>query len=331
MQGRVWIIGGMVALFAGLGMCVGFVRMTRPIPELSQGVVEVRRGAGLGEITRVFFGSNRFDGGCFKVTALLSGRSRRLKAGEYELKNDSIRSLLGKLSAGDVLQYRVTVAEGTWARDIAALLAGSGLGRPERFLELIHDADFIRRAVGYDAGSLEGYLFPETYYFTKGMKEEEVLGAFVARFRETVRALMPGADARRVHETVILASIVEREARAADERPLIAAVFRNRMDKQMRLESCVTVEYAMGQKKKILTEDDLLVASPYNTYRHAGLPPGAVSNPGRASIEAVISPADTDVLFFVAKGDGRHIFSKTWDRHRHAKKDIQRKRVGAKR
>lgn len=291
----------------------------RPLPELRDGVVEIKPGWSLSEISGAVFGSSRLDGGCFKFYAVLTGRSRKLRAGEYLLQNDSIQSLARKLTEGKVLQYRVTVAEGIWSADIATLLASERLGDRDRLLALIHDPVFTRELAGPSAPSLEGYLFPETYFFTRGMTEKEILKTFVSRFNDLARPVLK-SDTLSVHEALTLASMVEREAAVDEERPLIAGIFLNRLKKHMPLESCVTVEYAMGRKKKQLLDEDLRIDSPYNTYRHAGLPPGPVGNPGLKSIRAVMDPAPTDDLFFVARGDGRHIFSKTWADHQRAKR-----------
>lgn len=320
------LIFAVLVLPATAGVSIYYKTLHRPLPELHDGIVEIKHGWSLAAISKVFFGASRFHGGIFKLHAILTGNSRRLKAGEYLQEKETIYSLVRKLVDGKVLQYRVTVAEGVWAEDIATLLAGAGLGDREKFLTLIRDPGYVRALAGPDAPNLEGYLFPETYFFTKGMTESEILKAFVARFNEKARPVLelprPSVHSNPMtpHEALILASMVEREAAVDEERPVIAAVFLNRLNRRMPMESCVTVEYAMGRKKKQLTEDDLKVDSPYNTYRHPGLPPGPVGNPGLKAIRAVMAPADTRYLFFVAQGDGRHVFSRTWAEHKQAKK-----------
>src|SRR3989338_2263323 len=314
----------LLACVALLGWSFHFA-VSRPLPELREGVVEIRRGWGLSEIGRAFFGSNRWSVGSFKAKVILTGRSRRLKAGEYELDRDSIRSLTRKLAAGRVLQYRVTVAEGVWASDIAVLLEGAGLCDRERLLSLIRDPAFATDMAGARVPSLEGYLFPETYFFTKGMSEEDILKTFVARFNEKARPLLR-SDTHSAHDLLTLASMVEREAARDEERTVIAGVFWNRLRRRMPLESCVTVEYALGRKKKKLTDEDLRADSPYNTYRRAGLPPGPVGNPGLRAIAATVMPAATGYLFFVAAGDGSHHFSATWAEHLRAKRRAGRGR-----
>lgn len=313
---------GLLVLFAFLA-AHGLV--ATPLPVLREGIVQIAPGLGLEGIAVAFFGREAFYGQVFKVYVVLTGNSRKLKAGEYLLAKDSIRSLAKKLAAGKVYSYRVTLTEGIWAADIAELLSGAGLGDRDRFLALIHDPVFVRQMLGYDAPSLEGYLFPETYFFTKNMSEKDILKVFVQRFKAKTGLMFQArpAPSGAAHDVMILASMVEREAQAADERPIIAGVFLNRLKKHMPLESCVTVEYALGEKKKRLTDKDLEVSSPYNTYRHQGFPPGPVSNPGLAAIRAVLAPADTTALFFVAQGNGRHIFSENWAAHKLAKKKVK--------
>ncbi len=301
--------------------------LTRPRPDLAQGVVLIQRGIGPPGIARALFPGSVKDRQMFKAYVRLTRASRRLKSGEYRLDRDSIRSIAEKMIAGDVIRYRVTIPEGEWADDIASSLESAGIGRRDRYLALIHDTAFVREIAGVDAPSLEGFLFPETYFFSKDCSEEDVLRAFVSRFRQSAEPVLNRASLPAL-ETLTLASMVEREAAVDDERPVIAGVFRNRLNKRMPLESCVTVEYALGMKKKRLLDDDLEVESPYNTYRHMGLPPGPVANPGLASIRAAAGPAETEYLFFVARGDGRHEFSRTWVEHKKSKRRFAAARNG---
>ncbi|MBI4179283.1 endolytic transglycosylase MltG [bacterium] len=310
------VLGIVAALIAAF-----FYAISRPLAVLHDGLVEIPPGAGLSVITGRFFGGQAGSGMLFKAHVVLTGASRRLQAGEYQLSKDSIRSLTQKLLSGKVHLYRLTVAEGIWATDIVTLLAESGLADRDRLLDLIHDPAFARELLGFDAPGLEGYLFPETYFFSKGMKEDEILRVFVRRFREKTGGLLESDTA---HAVVTLASLVEREARMDEERALIAGVFLNRLKRRMPLESCPTVEYALGRKKMALSQKDIAVDSPYNTYRRAGLPPGPVANPGLAAIRSVLAPAETRALFFVARGDGRHIFSETLAAHNRAKAQVRK-------
>jgi UPF0755 protein len=201
---------------------------------------------------------------------------------------------------------RVTIPEGWTAKQIAAVLEAKGVTTADAFLKAV------------DAHHLEGFLFPDTYFFEQGLSPEQVTQRLVHRFHEKAPIDLPEQE-KILHLTepqiVTLASLVEKEARVPDERPIIAGVFYNRLRKHWRLESCATVEYALGAWKPQLTYKDLDVQSPYNTYRHSGLPPGPICNPGAASLQAASHPAKTDMMFFVAEGGGTHRFSQYYDQH----------------
>jgi UPF0755 protein len=181
--------------------------------------------------------------------------------------------------------------------------------------------------LGLAVDNLEGYLFPETYFFDVETDERAVVKIMVDQFHQvfadSLYRRLPVLDLS-LHQAVTLASIVELEAVAAEERPVISGVFQRRLKLNRRLESCATVEYALGVHKKRLTNADLKVQSPFNTYRYRGLPPGPIGNPGRAAILATLYPTDTEYLYFVARGDGTHIFSRTNKEHVHAKQLVRR-------
>jgi UPF0755 protein len=222
----------------------------------------------------------------------------------------------------------ITFPEGFTVAQMAELLERAGLGPRSVFSLTAQDAKLLDE-LGLPPDGPEGYLFPDTYAFTAGMKPEAMLRMMVARFREQTLQL----DERRVgaglseREMVIIASIVEKETGQATERPLIAAVFRNRLRLGMPLQSDPTVIYGIANFDGNLTrahlEDD---SSPYNTYRRRGLPPGPICNPGRASLEAAVSPAESKALYFVARNDGSHQFSNTLDEHNRAVASYQRSR-----
>ena len=193
------------------------------------------------------------------------------------------------------------------------------------FVELAYDSAFCR-GVGIAAPSLEGYLFPDTYYVPRNIRARTMIETMLARFR----AVFDDSLAQRTrqigftaHEILTLASIIEREARVEEERPIISGVFHRRLKLRRPLEADPTVEYALGMRKKRLLYKDLEVDSPYNTYRYPGLPPGPICNPGRASILAALYPAETPYLYFVAKGDGTHEFTSSERDHLNAKRRIR--------
>lgn len=212
-------------------------------------------------------------------------------------------------------EVTVTIPEGKRLPEIAAILEAAGVCDAEEFLAAAHNPGLVRELIRDAASSLEGYLFPDTYKFAPDEEPARVVRRLHERFRKQVAGLeRPDMT---LHQFVTLASIVEREARVGSERPVIAAVFLNRLAKGMRLEADPTVRYALGRwDTSPVLYVDLEVASPYNTYRVFGLPPGPIAAPGRASLEAVAHPTDTDVLFFVARPDGSHAFSPTFSGHR---------------
>lgn len=262
----------------------------------------------------------------FLAVAYLQGSLTRLQAGEYEFtRGMPIPEILRKLEAGQVVTHQVTIPEGFTARDIARLLADDHLVDVDRFMALARDGRFAE-SLSVPGNTLEGYLFPDTYRLTRGMGEEEILRIMVARFRHAMpkdieeRAERLGLD---LHSVVTLASLIEKEAKLDRERPVVAGVFYNRLRRSMPLQSDPTAVYgAVGPRHRI-TPLDLKRRSPYNTYLKAGLPPGPIANPGLASIKAALEPARVNFLYFVAKNDGSHFFSRTLEQHVQAVRKYQ--------
>ncbi|MFH1074134.1 MAG: endolytic transglycosylase MltG [Candidatus Firestonebacteria bacterium] len=257
-------------------------------------------------------------------------RGGHLKAGEYKLSSSMLTwNIITMMKAGKVAGHPVTVPEGFMVRQIARLFEDKGLAAGKRIEKLCSDKEFIKKC-GIDASGLEGYLFPSTYFITRDMSEEEILLMMTREFKEVWKKngfdKVIAAKKEKLNDVIKLASMVEREAETAYDRPLIAGVFTNRLKKNMKLESCATIVYALGEKemhKERLTGKDLMIESPYNTYIYQGLPPGPICSPGVASIKAAIFPADTKMLFFVLKQDGSHshTFSETKQQHEKAKKE----------
>ena len=273
------------------------------------------------------------DADAFRALLRLRGVDTRLEAGNYELRRTmSMNEIMAALQHGRPPTVRLTVPEGWRAEEIANLLRVVGLADPDEFLQIVRsggnfDYDFLRdRPAGVT--SLEGFLFPDTYEFPTDATARDVvqrmLETFGRRFTPELRA-QARKQGLSVYQAVTLASIVEREAVIPDERPLIASVFLNRLRKGMYLNADPTVQYALGYQKqghtwwkRPLLLEDLDVDSPYNTYRHPGLPPGPICNPGLDSLKAVANPAHTDYYYFVANdvaGDGSHVFAKTLEEH----------------
>lgn len=249
----------------------------------------------------------------FLLLAALRGSHGRLKPGEYEFSpRMSLLEVLKKLEEGRVVVHQVVIPEGFTVREISRLLGNVGLADGGRFLAIASD--------------LEGYLFPDTYYLTRGMSEEVIVQMMLNRFRQVfgpTEAERAKALGMSVREVVTLASLVEKEAKVSGERALISAVFHNRLRHGMPLQSDPTVIYALPQFTGHLHRVDLSIPSPYNTYLHKGLPPGPIANPGRSSILAVLYPAKVDYLYFVSKNDGTHVFSRTLAEHERAVRRYQ--------
>jgi len=255
--------------------------------------------------------------------------SSKLKVGEYELSaNLSTPEILEILAEGRVQTHLVVIPEGLRASEIAARLGDAGLVDPEAFLAIVMDPA-AARSRGIEAGGLEGYLFPDSYRFARGLPAERVVDAMVGEFLSVYQELGPveKRTGLSMHEFVTLASIVEKETGAPEERPLIAAVFLNRLRRRMRLETDPTVIYGIQDFDGNLRRVHLLDAqNPYNTYKVPALPPGPIASPGRDALEAVLNPADTPYLYFVSRNDGTHTFSTSYAEHRKAVDRFQRRR-----
>jgi UPF0755 protein len=248
----------------------------------------------------------------FVLLALARGSFRSLKAGEYQIAQgtNTVR-VLELLEGGQVLQHLVVFAEGGSLGELARQLATERLAKADDILRVAKDAVFLK-TLDIQADSVEGYLFPDTYQFVKGMTPEEILARMVARMREKVSPeILIEAHERdlTMHQLLTLASIIEKEAVEPSEMPLISAVFWNRLKRDMPLQADPTVQFAVGKDRKRLTRDDLQVDSPYNTYRRQGLPPGPIASPGRAAIRAAVRPAKVNYLYFVAMDERHHQFS----------------------
>ena len=255
--------------------------------------------------------------------------SSDVKVGEYSLsRSQSTPEILEILVAGRVETHPVVIPEGLRATEIAARLGEAGLVDPSAFMAIVEDPD-VAATLGVEGPGLEGYLFPDTYRFARGLPARSVAEAMVGEFLEVYRELEEEVRQRELsmRELVTLASIVEKETGAADERPLIASVFLNRLERGMRLETDPTVIYGIedfdGNLRRVHLEDR---GNPYNTYRIRGLPPGPIASPGREALEAVLRPAESSYLYFVSRNDGTHVFSRTYAEHTRAVDRFQRRR-----
>ena len=261
------------------------------------------------------------DAWTFRAAVLVSGRARELKAGEYRFDAPmTALDVVGKVARGDVFKRMLTFREGLTITEMAQVFEQRGFGMAADFTKAAQNAAPIRD-LDPAARDLEGYLFPETYALPRNTPASEVVAQMVAGFKqafdEGLRAAA-AADGLTVRQAVTLASLVEKETASGDERPLVAAVYRNRMRIRMGMQADPTVIYALrkaGQYDGNLSREDLQFDSPYNTYRYAGLPPGPIASAGRASLEAAVKPAAVDYLYFVSRNDGTHVFAATLREH----------------
>ncbi len=262
----------------------------------------------------------------FRLFARIKGHDKRIKAGEYMLSSAMTpKKILETMVDGKVYLHRLTIPEGYNLRQVAQAVGTAGLASEADFLKATTDPDLLN-ANGIDARSFEGYLFPETYYFPRGVTSENIITTMVKRFwsvfnpewKEQTKTL-----GMTIHEVITLASIIEKETAVAAERPIISSVFHNRLKRNMRLESDPTVIYGMGDYNGNITRKDLESPTRYNTYTMKGLPPGPISNTGAKAIEAALYPADTKFLYFVSRNDRTHHFSTNFRDHNRAVRKYQ--------
>lgn len=309
----------------GCLLLVGCVETLPPAPNSRKVEVRIEPGMSTAEAARLLRSRGVIDNEYeLRVLAWLGGRAGRIRPGRYRFPpGSSEKTVLRILCREEPAFLMVTLPEGLTLNQVATLLAESDICPAEGFVAACRDTALLRE-LGIPDASAEGWLFPETYEFITGTSPKEVVRRLVRQTRAVLDELKPRATTRLSdREVVILASIVEKEALAPAERARIAGVFLNRLNRRLPLQSCATVEFLLPERKSQLSLDDLKIASPYNTYLHSGLPPGPICSAGRAALAAAFSPEKHDYIFFVARGDGTHIFSRTAAEHDAA---VQRRR-----
>jgi UPF0755 protein len=322
-----------VLLFLGLGSLLAFILdlrhyADRPVSlEAKNIVVNIPSGQAFSVTADILFKAGIIESPFkFRMIARLKGYDKQLKAGEYILTASMPPiKILEKLVKGTVKLYKLTVPEGFNIYQIAELLAKEGFAEKNAFVEKATDPAFARSA-GINAVNFEGYLFPETYYFPKNVSIKTIISTMVQRFWQVFRPEWQDRSKQlgfSIHEVVTLASIIEKETGAPFERPLISSVFHNRLRKKMRLESDPTVIYGLKSFDGNLNRKHLETLTPYNTYRIKALPPGPIANPGQASLEAALYPADTKYIYFVSKKNKTHQFSTNLKDHNQAVRKYQ--------
>lgn len=314
----------LVAIGAGAGGWWFYSKIVEPYRGYNEAEVFVDIPAGSGPTRigeRLVRAGVVRDEWTFRTAVLVSGRARALKAGEYRFDAPlHALDVIDKLARGDVYKRLLTFREGLTILDMVQVFEERGFGKAPEFQKAAENAKLIAD-LDPAARDLEGYLFPETYSLPRDTPASQVVEQMVAGFRNALSDdVREGAKTQglSVRELVTLASLVEKETGAGDERPLVAAVYRNRLKVGMPMQADPTVIYALqkaGRYNGNLSRDSLQFDSPYNTYRYPGLPPGPIAAPGRASLQAAAKPADVDYLYFVSKNDGTHVFASTLAEH----------------
>jgi len=328
-RNRLFIAAGLaviVIILAG-----SFVLSILPVSGRQTVRVVLPKGAGAREMGRILSVNHVIRSPfAFRIMARLTGKGNRLHSGAYDFQpGTGLLDVLRKIETGEVSAKWITFPEGFTIRQMGERLESAGAGSADKFeKKALYDGASFNTNFAQPGQSLEGYLFPDTYLVPLGTSEDGVIREMLESFdTKVVQALKDDikASGMSLKDVVTLASLIEREARIPKDRPLIAAVLLNRMKKHMRLECDATILYALGKHKNRVLFKDLEIDSPYNTYRNAGLPPGPIANPGLDSIKAALHPAAADYLYYVARSDGSHIFSRTFEEHQHAKVIARRK------
>jgi UPF0755 protein len=324
----------LVLLAAGAAAVAAFIwqRIQEPYKGFAdtEQLIEVEPGAGAPAIGRrlVDAGIVR-DPFTFRAALWWTGHSQDLQAGEYRFDRAMAAvDVIERLARGSVYARPLTFPEGLTIEEMSRVYESRGFGTASSFLMAARNPSLIRE-LDPAAMDLEGYLFPETYMLTRGTSAQRLVQLMVERFRSTYtdewrsRAKAQDLTTRQV---VTLAALVEKETAKPDERPLVAAVYRNRLKIGMGLQADPTVIYALqkaGRYDGNIRRSDLAIDSPYNTYRYPGLPPGPIAAPGKASLEATLAPADVRYLYFVSRNDGSHVFSQTLAEHNRNVREFQ--------
>ncbi len=320
----------LAVIFCAVGMGWFLVRPAAPGGATAQ-VFVVPQGAGLSRVAAELHGEGLISSpGMFVLWGRMLGHSRSIKAGEYSLcaSMQPVR-IMEALRRGLILTHPVTIPEGVDIRAVGRLLSERGLVDEEEFIAYVSDPEVSER-YGIETPGLEGFLYPDTYRFSRGLPARVIADFMVERFFDVMDSLegrIRGAGLS-LEQVVILASIIEKETGSAAERPIIASVFFNRMKTGMRLQSDPTAVYDMDDFQGRITRAELRRKSPYNTYVISGLPVGPIGNPGKDAILAVLEPEDTDFFYFVSRNDGTHHFSRTLEEHNAAVRKYQRRPAG---
>jgi UPF0755 protein len=337
MKKRIFLIVGLivVVLFCGtlgfMGLRVYTFLALPPDQQAQERIILIERGMSLHFIAESLESNTIItDRNLFMLLALFHNHGKSIKAGEYKF-NTSLRpvEVLAMLQEGKIYLHTAKVPEGFTSTQIAELLEDAKIAKKAKFLKLLTDKK-LSAELKIDADSLEGYLFPNTYYFPRDTPEADVIREMVRQFWLVMTPELQAEIKKKgfaLHEIVTLASIIEKETYAPEERALVSAVYHNRLKINMKLDSDPTVIYGLAAEfDGNLTRSDLQKDTTYNTYRRPGLPPGPIANPGKAALLAAVRPADVKYLYFVSKNNGTHEFSVSYSDHLQAVQKYQRKK-----
>ncbi|MCP2239347.1 endolytic transglycosylase MltG [Thermoanaerobacterium thermosaccharolyticum] len=313
-----------IVVFFLLSSVFYYESLFKPVDNNSiQKEVVIPSGSSTVEIAKILRSNNLIRSEWFFILrARIYDNGVQMKAGKYLLSsNMTTDEIIKKLKDGKSMvdTVKFTIPEGFTVSDIADRLQEMGIVSKDKFLSEAQNGefnyDFLKNVPKDRPDRLEGYLFPDTYIVKEGTNEHDIINLMLSRFDEIYKSYIKGNEKNvglSTDKVIIVASMIEKEAKIDKDRPLIAGVIYNRLNKNMKLQIDATVEYALGKHKDKLLFNDLKIDSPYNTYLHYGLPIGPISNPGLKSIQAALNPAKHDYYYYVAKGDGSHIFSKTY-------------------
>ncbi|MFK5927468.1 MAG: endolytic transglycosylase MltG [Desulfuromusa sp.] len=324
-----WFVS-LIILAIPVAVLLTYIQISAP-QELSTPVqLEIQPGTGLSQVASDLQGAGVVRSALVvKLLARWKQQGGQIQAGHYRFSDPATPGeILDRLIRGDVEKVSLTIPEGFTLQQIIARIAEEGFGQRARLSALAYDIDFIH-SLKIEAKSLEGYLFPETYLFASGIDEKSLLKMMVDQFRTHADPKLKKEAEKlglSLHQWVTLASIIEKETGIVEEMPLISSVFHNRLKRNIPLQTDPTVIYGIKDFDGNITRKHLTTPTPYNTYLIRGLPPGPIASPGLAALEAAAHPAETKYLYFVARGDGGHQFSKTLKEHNAAVRKYQLRR-----
>ncbi|OXT07674.1 ABC transporter substrate-binding protein [Thermoanaerobacterium thermosaccharolyticum] len=331
-KGRIAII--IIFVFFVLSSVLYYESLFKPVDNNStQKEIVIPSGSSTVEIAKILRSNNLIRSEWFFIIrARLYDNGVQMKAGKYLLSsNMTTDEIIKKLKDGKSIvdTIKFTIPEGFSVSEIADRLQQMGIVNKNDFINEaqngVFNYDFLKNIPQNRPDRLEGYLFPDTYIVKKGLNAHDIINLMLSRFDEIYKTYIKGNETNvgmSTDKIIIIASMIEKEAKIDKDRPLIAGVIYNRLNKNMKLQIDATVEYALGKHKDKLSLDDLKINSPYNTYMNYGLPIGPISNPGLKSIEAALNPAKHDYYYYVAQSDGSHIFSKTYIGQLEAEKKV---------